>query len=289
MPTTGFDTDTLLDSIKLRSQIPDGALTDAELLTLASDEIRSGFVPLIMEHMEGYYIHATDVAYTSTKTYRIPERAAGGKVNGVWTVDSAGVENRLPRLTDDDFAQGRYGFRFVANSVVVSDNVGTFTSLRFRFFHRPNELVTIGAGVGATVVLGVITNIVGAVVTTDTDVTGVTSFDFIKGTSGFEPVLVDQTGARTGVNTYTMSTAPTTAAVGDYLYKAGYTEYPQLPADLHPILAQRVAVTALQLLGYDVEVERQLRKLKEMEEALNIFLTPRADSSPKKVINRNGF
>jgi hypothetical protein len=87
------------------------------------------------------------------------------------------------------------------------------------------------------------------------------------------------------------STTATTVtySVGDTIAVAEQTKFPQLPADLRPLLAQKSAVKMLEGLTDTEALKNAATELDKMEKRLGITIDNRIESAPQKVVNRNGL
>lgn len=82
-----YTTTDLLASIKRRAQLPDanGALSDADILAIATMAMRTQIQPLIRSVREDYgVITQRQGLVDGQQQYRIPSRAEGGSVRDVW-------------------------------------------------------------------------------------------------------------------------------------------------------------------------------------------------------------
>lgn len=66
-------------------------------------------------------------------------------------------------------------------------------------------------------------------------------------------------------------------------------DFTQLPKELGPVLAQAAAVKIMEALGDRGGIGPSQVKLQELLTQMVHFLTPRADTAPKKIVNRNWF
>jgi len=101
-------------------------------------------------------------------------------------------------------------------------------------------------------------------------------------TSSFSEAAVVETIA--GV-----SILPSTLAVGDYINVECECIVPQVPADLHVVLAHRVAARCLEALGDTEGLSNANKKLAEMEDKTTNLIDSRVEESPKKIVNRHGI
>lgn len=76
--------------------------------------------------------------------------------------------------------------------------------------------------------------------------------------------------------------------VGDYITKAEETIVPNIPTELHPIVAQRVAVACLEAMGDEQNKQSAERQLAKMEKASSKIISNRVEGANKKIKNRFG-
>jgi hypothetical protein len=77
--------------------------------------------------------------------------------------------------------------------------------------------------------------------------------------------------------------------VGDYVMKAEETIVPQLPTELHPILAQRTTVKMLEALGDTEGMQNAQKELERMEFNAMTLIDNRAEGAPQKVRNKHSL
>lgn len=75
--------------------------------------------------------------------------------------------------------------------------------------------------------------------------------------------------------------------VGDYILKAEETIVPQLPTELHPIIAQRTAVKLLEALGDKQGMDSAQKELDRMEQNALSLIDNRVEGAPQKITNRH--
>lgn len=287
-----YTTTALLSSIKTRALVPTSQQTfeDSDILALATDELRLGVVPFMMKNRSEYFVTTTDVAIEDgVDTYSIPTRAIGGKVKGLTLVDSNGSVLDFPQIDPSERPQynstswtQKLVFYFQGNSIVVCPNPvqAQGLSIRISYFTRPGELVAV---TDAAQVASISGNDVTVTYLPSTISTGV-SVDTVKQRPGFECLSTEDTVTVVG-SVVTFTSAPEDLAVGDWICLAEQSTIPQIPVELHPLLAQRTAIKLLESLGDAAGVQVAQAKLKEMEEGATHLLSPRSDSNPRKLIN----
>jgi hypothetical protein len=284
----------LLASVRRRAGIPAAAATytAAELLAIADEEIRSYLVPLLLKVREDYWLANQDIPLTSDAlTYRIPYRAIGGKLSEVYVVDDRGHPTNLPRIRYSDLVDTDFGFYLDAGSVtlVTSDGDPTRlgTSLRLSFYARPNALVeTSAAGVVSTF------NPTARTITLTSapaSFTGRTIFDVVRSKPGFDFLAIDATGTLAS-DTITFSSAlPHDLEVGDYVCLPEQSPVPQLPPEMHALLAQKVAVKVAESRQMTERLKSLREELVRMEADSSTLITPRVDGEATKVVARRSL
>ena len=106
--------------------------------------------------------------------------------------------------------------------------------------------------------------------------------------------------AVTGPTTFTIPGAVTAAgtvlvsssisiAVGDIITQAEETIIPNIPTELHVVLAHRVAARCLESLGDQAGLQMANAKLQEMEVKTGNLIDNRVEGSAQKILNRNGI
>lgn len=279
-----YTSDKLIQSIKRRGFIPptQKTFTNSDILALCDEEIVTRIAPYLVKGREEYLVFWQDIPIVANDaTYRIPERALWGKLRDLEYIDSQGNVFRLPRVEPDDptlpeasltIVGAPQAFYVESNSVVlVPVPALTQGSLRMSYYMRPNRLVLPSAG-------GVIAEIAGSVLTVNGPASGwddSQAYDVLKGSPGFEAVAIDQrpevftvTGPGVYEFTFGADVDVTSLRVGDYVCLAEESVIPMLPADLHPLLAQRITVKILEALGDKGNIEVSRRQLQEMEASL---------------------
>jgi hypothetical protein len=85
------------------------------------------------------------------------------------------------------------------------------------------------------------------------------------------------------------SDIPERLSVGDWICLAGETVIPQIPSDLHVMLAQAVACRVLEAIGDSQGLQNAAAKLQEMEQKLFNVIDSRLESPGRKCIPLNGL
>ena len=294
-----FTTTALIESVKRRVSVPTSQALFANLdfCKIASDELQSIIVPLIMAEHEDYFLHAQNYDLDGVvDKFNIPVRAIGQKLRdvGIYNTNTKDYVKK-PRLSIEDYGSihGDYveafsGY-FIQDDQVVFKPTPSASSdkLRIYYYRRPNNLVrTSDAGKVSNI------NTSTKVVTLDnlpTTWTTSTKLDLIKGSGGFRSLSDDFTVSNIAGFDVTLSTLPDGIAVGDYVSESGKSPIPQIPYEGHHLLAQLVAIKVLEALGDAKGMQLAMSKYDSMLKNFIKLITERVDSSPKKIISRGSI
>jgi hypothetical protein len=99
------------------------------------------------------------------------------------------------------------------------------------------------------------------------------------------------TAINRGTNTLTFATSdiPSLLSAGDHIAFSGECIVPQIPEDLHSILAQRVAARCVEAMGDNAGLQAANAKISEMELKMGNLIDNRSESDPQKITNFNGL
>ncbi len=292
-----YTTNTLIDSIKRRAAIPEAQETFKvpDFLAFINEEIAMGILPSIMRLHEDYLLYTQDVPVVQNQTrYSIPDRAVGNKLRELAYKDSNGNIFEMTRINIEDLPDyngpqqvtNYYTYYIENNDIVLVPKVGSTASgsLVVSYYLRPNQMVE-------ETRVGVIQSInftTGEIIVSDVPSVFNLSqkYDLVKAKSPFKTLKLDLTSTTINPTTnsiiFNASDLPSTLSVGDYVCLAEETIVPQIPSELHVMLAHRVAARCLEAQGDLQGLQAANQKLAEME-------NNRVEGSPRKVINRHGF
>ncbi len=285
-----YTTTELLEDIKDRGAIPAATnITDAKILGWADGEIKSLLVPDLVRKREKYLLVDYTVATAvGTQAYRIPPRAFGGKLNKVVIKDSSSNVRDLDWVEYDqalvEFPSTQTGapthYSILGNEVYLYPSPDRAETLHLPHYRRPNTLV-------ATSAVAVITAVTSATRVTcsggvPSTMSTSTPVDWVLGTPGYEWVGIDKTPTAKAATTLDF-TSTSGLSVGDRICLAGQSDVVQLPHDIHPIVAQLVALRYIKAKG-DFDAARVgMSDLQMMLDAAKITLGPRVEEEAHKV------
>lgn len=298
-----YTTADLLDSLKVRGAISStGALfTTARLLALCTDEMRDYLLPHVLKVRENYYQWDDDTALNGTGKYPIHTRAAGGKLDNVFLIDSSPTPTRkcdLTLLTEDELEDygatpgDRPGIFFKRNHIFLVPAQGlSWSYIRQQFFLRPGRFVETSDCAQITAVnTGTKTCTFDSV---PSSWTTADAFDFIQAEPHFDTLDISK-GAGTvtigsGGSIVFTDALPEGLAVGDWVCLENETCIVQAPPEFHSLLAQRVANICLKTLGRDSALKNGEKDLERLEKSSMGLISPRVNREGKKLVNRTGL
>ena len=296
-------TNQILKSIRRRAMLPDSNSTFSkdDLLDMVDEELRYFAVPHILQSKEDFLVDYVDYPLNDTGIYDIPYRAIGQKLKDVYLLTSTNAMHETSRINVDDIAeyQTTYASGFFGNIFYLQDNQiifpstisGNYSKVRVYYFLSPNKLVDEAK-------VGKITNI-----DRNTGIITLSSFpenfanlpeiDFI--TFKNPNKILDYDIVPTAVNsnnktiTFAIADIPDSLSIKDYITQAQETIVLQLPEEFQHIIAQRVAVQALESLGDEQNKQGAEKRLEKMEIALTQLVANRVDGAPEKIKPRRSL
>jgi hypothetical protein len=306
MATGYMDSAKLLESIKLRAAIPMSQVTfsDSDLLNLANEELELKIIPSVLAVKEEFYVTLSTIPLVANQDdYTIPYRAIGNKVRSVFYEQSTGNLMKLANIPMEHLNEYQYsnggtlaGFVLENDHLKIVPSVGSNPtgSLSLRYYLKPNAIVEMSRGAKIRSIdrtTGII-----EVSNGDTDADTVPSninvnvqVDFIRAkpinrTYSFDIDLVS-VNATAGTITVDPDDIPAGLEVNDWVCTAGETVIPQIPAELHSMLAQAVACRVLESLTDTQALTNATAKLQEMEQKLLSVIDTRVESPFRKVVS----
>lgn len=288
-----WTTTDLIASVKRRSGMPaaQASFTNAEVLAIANEEMGSYIVPLVLKQREDYWLaHDEQPLVDGTATYPIPTRCVGGKLREVLLLDTERRAHNITRVSPSDLEGAESGFYVDGDALtIIPDNADTawsnYETLRMSYFRRPSQLVETSAA-------GVITDLDATTVTlasVPAAFSGQDSWDLVSARSPFTVRGADQPGVLAGsVITFTGG-VPSNVLVGDYVCLPDQSPVPQLPAELHGLLAQKVACRILAAKQMNEKLKGAELELERMERDSIALISPRVDGEAVRLIVRNGL
>lgn len=301
-----YTADDLVESIRRRAQLPinNNTFKLEDYLKMADEEISLSILPSIIRQHENYFLHNTDMPLvTNQSRYKIPYRAAGNKLKDLSYLDNAGniIEMvKIPIEHISDYNGSSYNVSSQVNYYILNDEVVLFPenvvnpvgALRFTYYLRPNQLVKLNK-VGKITAIDT-TNKTISLSNLPTEFTSSLLYDFVDvesphRTLDFDVPVTSINSTTKLIQFDTDYVFPNRLKVGDHVCIQCETAIPQIPDDLHPMLAHKVAMAALESLGDTEGLANATQKYSELQTNMTTLVDNRVEGSPQKIVNRNGF
>ena len=301
----------LIEHVVRKASLPltrTSLLTD-DILAFANEELDSTIVPYIMSHKSEYFLSTKIVPLeTGLSVYQIPDRAMGNKLRDVSFLDSQGNVYELTQVFVDDegqynsslnnplgsnmFAQAKF---YMENDTVVlvprRQNVVAGGSLKFTFYLRQSELIS-ETDAGRISAVNLTTGVV-TISNLPSTFTLTSEYDIVQAKTPFKctslnivPTAFDSAAKTVTFNIIDLDTH---LKVGDYLCLAEETPIPQIPVEIHSLLAQKVVCRCLESMGDQNGLAAAMVRVKEMEESLGGLIATRVEAAAIKVNNMHSF
>lgn len=288
----------LISSLKRRGSIPTSgeSWTEADFRAYANDSMRGYILPLLRRLNEEFFVTTFDTTLTAgTASYRISYRALGEALRDVMLSDGSGGYFSLPRKNPHDVSDylsqtsGKpTAFYLQDDAIVLTPTPSAADTLRVKCMVRPGKLVATSRVydvTGKTSTTLTVTCLDDSVSTTAATFFGSSAtVDVIKAQPGFRHLRIDDAVTISG-NTITFASAVlSSVAVGDYVCVAEESPVPQIPAEMHPLLAQDVVCAVLRATNGGGYAEAVAERDRLEGIALGLF-SPRTENQPRYVRN----
>lgn len=291
-----YTVEDLYTSAKRRALIPSAQVTfqPADLIAMANEELQSYLVPLITSQREDYFIAHYDVTILGgVIQYRLPTRAVGQALRMAHLVDTQGMLQPFPRIARESLSGAPAGGFYLDGNVlqIATDNADQVGQLgkviRMTYFLRPNSLVA-STAVGVITAINTGTRQV-TVASAPGTFTSSVLYDLVRGIPGFESLAIDQAASINGSVLTFASVLPADLLIGDVVALAGQSNIPQVPAEAHPLLAQRLAVKCLEALGDAEQIQIAGGVLGRMDQDFVKLIAPRVAGNVEAIVNRRSI
>jgi hypothetical protein len=289
-----YTTEELVKAIKRRSTSPTSQqlFKVEDYVDFANDEMETNIIPLIMSVREEYFVGFKDVVVPANLStpfeFEIPADAIGQKLRELCIVDpNDGSLTSIPRIAPEQVSGSNLETTTVSGFIVRANKVVLYPArsyagrtLRVFYFKRPLTLVPLNKAAKITQVNTNNNQIV---------LDGVPStwavgnkLSVVRGSQPFQTVIESVEITAISSPTLTLTTV-SGIQVGDYVALEGFSCIPQIPVEAHKVLAQATAVKVLEALGDFEGMAAAERKLNQNKEDMLKLISPRVDSSVKRV------
>ena len=311
MSKLNYTNDDLLESIKLGCMVPISqiALSDEDILRLASEELELDVLSSVLKAREEYNVYVQDQDVNSSGEYRIPNRASGSKLRSVFLKDANNTlykcseisVDAVPNLTDY-YSNGIWNPMFyVQNDKIIFINSSSqrvsATSVCIHYYLDPSYLVLPERSLKITS----INTTTGLIEVAERQIPSFiepgAKIDLIQYKPQNSVRKLDATVVSVSSNTQVTSQKfitispseiPEDLEVGDFIALAGESPVPQLTSNLRPLLAQATICRILESQGDNNNIAIAQSKLNRMVKGMSAIIQDRTEGNPKKVVARNG-
>ena len=305
--------DRIIDSVRKRTMTPDDTsiFTDQDILDIVNEELDAQVLnDLLTLHEEHLTVHI-DIPRNENGAYDIPYRAIGNKIRDVSLVTTNDYVYELTQvsigeLPDHSGANSldSYLDRFYveSNQIKLINPTRAYGAVRIYFYIRPNVLTkTREAGIISSIeeVNGAVTfrlSQVGRNFSLDQefDIVGKRTPNKIK---IFDKEATDINTGNAGYITFNKDDIEGSLSsdgkqygeiiVGDYITLAEQSPVPNIPTEMHPVLAQAGAIHILEALGDTEALSNAQRRMDKMSKSVQNLVDDRVELSPKKIKPRH--
>lgn len=303
-----IDGDQMIESVRNRTMTPDDTsiFTDDQILDILDEEMNMQVLDKLQKLHGDNLTVTVDLDRNDDGEYEIPYRALGNKLrdisllNGNVLYELAQVSiGELPDYTYGEDANSHLDKFYVENNKIkLIQNSRNYSKLRVRYYLRPNVLTKKNKA-------GTISEIVADKVA-DTLTLSLSSV----GRNFNESSLYDIVAFRSPNNIKAFDIAPISLTIsenvgsivlrlsdlkglekdirkGDFLTLAEETPVPNIPTEMHPLLAQAAAVQLLEALGDTEAFNTAEKRLDKMTQASQELIDSRVELAPKKIKPRH--
>jgi len=298
--------DKLLESIRNRAMIPDdtSVYTDDNLLSIANEEMDVQLLDKLLSLHEEHLTTNVEVDRNVAGIYDIPYRSVGNKIRDISMIRGGNLyeltQVSIGELSDyidngDNYTNGLDKFYVEHNQIKLVQPSRSYDTLRIYFHIRPNFLTKLEKAGTITSIVTTDTEVTYNFATIPTSFTASLEYDFVGYRTPNKIKAYDITPAE--VNTslnyikFTKSDIATLSeiVVGDYICVAEESPVPNIPTEMHPVLAQLTAVHVLEAMGDTEGLTNAQRRLEKMQKSVMALIDDRVELAQKKIRPRNGI
>lgn len=294
--------DDCVASVYRNTALPNSQITyeSDDIVAFLNEEQQTTITALVQSIREAYWVQYHDVTIVpSVSSYIVPERCIMGGLQDIVLVDNSGNEIEIAQLAPEQqkvapfysfvpisSMRGMYPRDDTFNIYPVTFPYPSGFIIRFKYARRPNVLVSNSFCAQILTVNATTKEVTVAAVPSGWTADS-TILDIINNVPQFTSLSDDNLIDGIAGSTITLTSCPSTVAVGQWLCPMGTTCVPQLPFELYPLLINaaclRVFVSMQNANGFNT-----MSKVvsAQMDDAKTL-LTPRWKGQAKKIVNKN--
>jgi hypothetical protein len=287
-------TDGLVAAVKRRVLVPNDQITftKQDIIDILNEEMDHSLIPHLLSVHEEHLVNYVDFPILQNGKYRIPVRAIGNKVRNVCFINERGSQiTKLTRIELENLENKYDGYGFwIENDVINLVGSGDMTGagiLRIYYQLSPGKLVEDKNGA----IIQSINHSTGQIIVDK--VPAVFSVESLYDFTGAQSPnkLINMDIACTGINvsTRTLEFSPNTISadvkIGDHITINMESVVPQVPTELHGLLAQYASLAILESLGDVQSIQIAAARLEKIKSATVDLIDNRVEGSNQKINN----
>jgi len=299
--------DAMINSARRRTFTPEdtSTFTDSDILDIIDEELNAQVLEkLKVLHGDNLTV-VLDIERNDEGIFEIPYRALGNTLRDVSLV-SGEVLYELSQISIAELPDYTYSIDsssyldnfYMENSTVrLVSPARAYTAIRMRFMLRPNVLTKVEeAGVISDIVVddvaGTTTYVLSSVGKNfvsgvDYDIVGAKTPNKVKAIDLTPQSVTTGTSGNIVFLTSDLENIFSAPQKGDYMTLAGETPVPNIPTEMHPLLAQAAAVNILESLTDTEALNNAQKRLDKMTVSIQTLVDNRVDLAPKKIKPRH--
>jgi hypothetical protein len=289
-----YTADELIAAIKRNAGIPSSQrrFDDTDFLRFLNEELELTIVTDMIKLRQDYFIETESRSIVALQSeYPFPDRAISWKIDSIGYLDTASKYKKLNKIQRSQ--KGMYqslqassipgGFYVEGTNIVLCPPVGTtpIGTLELDFVRLQNELVK----VSSCGIISVVEDLGTDYRLTLNSVPTTGAVDVIGGLNPFNIIARAMTTTIASPQITVTKTGFERAPVaGDYVAETGKTPIPNIPEDIHPLLAQAATIRCLIAMNDMKGLQTAQIGYANMKQALASRADERVDTAPTKIV-----
>lgn len=295
----------LIESVRNRAMIPDDSdvYDDDKILDILNEQLEVGLLDTLLTLNEEHLVTYTDLSpIPADNSFRvvIPSRAIGSKLRDISQV-MGNTFYEMSRITLEDLPAYRntQGYQYTGSRLfyVEGDEIvilpsSSISGVMRCFFHLRPNIITLEKNCAQITSINRETGVI-EFSTIPNNYVSLTQIDFVQNKNPNKILAFDISVQSVNISQRMVTVDPTSIpkrlAVGDWVCEPDTSPYPNVPTELHPLLAQRAAVFILEALGDNENLNQAKATLSTMQMSVQKLLDDRVEGAPRKIKSRHGF